>query len=290
MQRVDQDKRTPILPSGHPLHLGRRMPTLDVNDTVIAYEEAGSGPPLILAHGLGLDRTMWLPQIERFRATNRVIAFDVRGAGASGPLDHGRDVLARQADDLAQLLTELDVDRAVLCGVSYGGVLAQEFALTYPHRLSGLVLVDTFANRRLADPVKRNGLRVSTALAVPMLLLPPTVMEPALRRTYARWPLARDIVMDGYRRMRRRQTARMRHAINRADYENQLAGVTCPVQGIVGDDSAVLTELMESLIDALPDASLNHVSCSFDPSNLCQPAHFNEVLDKFLTDLNWIEC
>lgn len=263
------------------------MPTLDINETVIAYDEAGDGPPLVLAHGLGLGREMWRPQIEHFRTSHRVIAFDVRGAGESGPLAHGRDVLARQASDLASLLTQLDVSRAVLCGVSYGGVLAQEFALSYPERLAGLVLVDSFSNQELADPLRRIGLRASTALAVPMLLLPPALIEPALRRTYARWPLARDIVTGGYRRMRRRETARMRQAINRADYEAQLAKVSCPARGIVGDSSPVLTELMQRLTGALPNAALDRVPCSFDPTNLCRPEYFNTLLAGFLSDMGW---
>lgn len=263
------------------------MPTLDINDTVIAYEDVGAGPPLVLIHGLGLTREMWRPQIEHFRATNRVIAFDVRGAGESGPLAPDRDVLARQAGDLASLLSALEVERAVLCGNSFGGVLAQEFAVSCPERLAGLVLVDTFPNQRLADPVRRIGLRASTALAAPMLLLPPGLVEPALRRTYAQWPLARDMVIGGYRRMRRRETARMRKAINRVDYEPQLAQVTCPARGIVGDTSSVLTELMQRLTEALPNAGLDRVPCSFDPTNLCRPDHFNTLLAGFLANIAW---
>lgn len=129
------------------------MPKLDVHDTTIAYEEAGDGPALLLAHGLGLNREMWRPQIDRLRATNRVIAFDAREAGESGRLTSGRDVLARQAADLDALLKLLDAPRVVLCGVSYGGVLAQEFAVTYPHRLAGLVVVDSFPDMVLAGPL-----------------------------------------------------------------------------------------------------------------------------------------
>ncbi len=180
------------------VNAGSRMPKVDVNGTTIAYEEAGDGPPLVLVHGLGLSREMCRPQIERFRSTNRVIAVDVRGAGESGQLANGRDVLARQAADLESLLISLDVRQAVLCGVSYGGVLAQEFAITYPQRLTGLVVVDSFPDMRLGSPLRRVGLRLSTALAAPMLLLPATIMIPAVRRTYARWPLARDIVVRGY--------------------------------------------------------------------------------------------
>lgn len=263
------------------------MPTVDVNGTTIAYEVTGKGPPLVLAHGLGLNREMWRPQIDHFAPAHRVIAFDARGAGESGRVARGRGVLAQQAADLDALLTHLDEPRVVLCGVSYGGVLAQEFAVTYPHRLAGLVVVDSFPDLGLANPLSRFGLQLSTTLAAFTLLLPPAVMLPAVRRTYRRWPLARDVVTTGYGRMRRVETARVRWAINKADYRPRLATVQCPALGIVGDGSAVLVELMSRLTDALPDAQLKVVPDSFDPTNLCQPEYFNTLLAEFLTSLEW---
>lgn len=263
------------------------MPELIVDDTTIAYTDVGDGPPLVFVHGLGLSREMWRPQIERFATTNRVIAFDVRGAGESGPLGDDQDVLARQAADLEALLTRLDVQRAVVCGVSFGGVLAQEFATTYQERLAGLVVVDSFPDMRLSHPLRRIGLRLSTALAAPMLLLPPSAMVPAVRRSYTNWPLAQEIVTAGYQSMRRAETARVRLAINRADYVPRLTRVTCPARGVVGDGSAVLVELMRRLTDAMPNATLHVVPDSFDPSNLCQPERFNTLLAEFLTELDW---
>ena len=263
------------------------MPTLDVNDTTIGYQEHGHGPPVVFIHGLGLSREMWRRQVEHFAATHRVIAVDVRGAGASGHLGRGRDVLATQAADLISLLDRLEVSRAVLCGVSFGGVLAQEFAATFPDRLAGLVIVDSFPDARLARPLRRWGLRVSAALAGPALLLPPALMLPAVRRTYTRWPEAGEVITAGWARMRRLETARMRHAINRADYVPRLAEVTVPTLGIVGDASAVLLELMHRLVDAVPDASLEIVPDSFDPTPLCQPDRFDALLADFLTEQGW---
>lgn len=263
------------------------MPTLSINDTTIGYEDRGDGPPVVFAHGLGLSREMWRTQIERFSATNRVIAFDARGSGESGHLEPGGDVLATQAADLERLLDRLDVSQAVLCGVSYGGVLAQEFALSYPDRLAGLVIVDSFPDSRLANPLQRAGLRVSAALATPMLLLPPALVLPGVRRAYTRWPHAGEVIAEGFARMRRMETARVRHAINSADYVPRLAELTVPTLGIVGDTSAVLLELMHRLVDAVPGASLEIVPDSFDPTPLCQPEQFDALLTDFLTDRGW---
>ena len=101
------------------------MPEAEVNGTTIHYEDVGTGPALLFVHGLGLTHHMWHPQVEQFAVHNRVITVDVRGAGASGRLSAGQPVLATQAADLDALLTRLDIDRVVLCGVSFALSLAK---------------------------------------------------------------------------------------------------------------------------------------------------------------------
>ena len=262
---------------------------VEVNGTEIAYQDCGRGPALLFVHGLGLNRHMWRPQVEHLAARHRVITVDVRGAGESGVLAGGQPVLATQAADLDRLLTHLGIDRVVLCGVSFGGVLAQEFALNHPDRLAGLVVVDSFPDTRLAGIARRISLRAGAYLAAPMLLLPPAVLVPSIRKVYRRWPLAQQEVVAGYQSMRRRETARMRLAINRIDYRPRLHQVDCPVLGIVGDESEQLIELMRGLIDATEHGRLEVLTDSFDPSNLCQPERFNELLAAFLSELDWAE-
>lgn len=263
------------------------MPEARVNGTTIGFDDVGDGPPLVLLHGLGLDRTMWGPQVERFRRTHRVVTPDARGAGASGTLAAGVPVLATQAADVDALLEHLGVERAVVVGVSFGGVLAQELALRHPHRVAGLVVADSFGDTRLAGRARRLGLVLGTWLAVPLLLLPAGLTAPAVARTYARWPLARAQVLRGYRRLRRRETARVRLALNRVDTVSRLGGLSCPVLGLVGDASPELVELMTRLVDAAPRARLEVVPDSFDPGNLCRPDVFDALVEDFLAELAW---
>lgn len=263
------------------------MPEAELNGTTIHYEDVGTGPALLFVHGLGLTHHMWHPQVEQFAVHNRVITVDVRGAGASGRLSAGQPVLATQAADLDTLLTRLDIDRVVLCGVSFGGVLAQELGLNHPDRLAGLVVVDSFPDARLTSRSQRIGLLAGAYLAAPMLLLPPSLLIPSIRKVYQRWPLAQQEVVAGYQSMRRVETARVRLAINRADYRPRLGELQCPVLGIVGDESAQLVELMTGLVDATGHGRLEVLPDSFDPSNLCQPERFNELLAGFLAELGW---
>lgn len=263
------------------------MPVATVNGTTINYQDSGTGPALLFVHGLGLTHHLWHPQVEHFAVQHRVITVDVRGAGASGKLSGGQPVLATQAADLDALLTHLDIDRVVLCGVSFGGVLAQEFALNHPDRLAGLVIADSFPDARLASTPQRIGLLAGAYLAAPMLLLPPGLLVPSIRKVYERWPLAQQEVVAGYQSMRQVETARIRLAINRVNYRARLGQVHCPVLGIVGDESVQLIELMTGLVAATPHGRLEVLADSFDPSNLCQPERFNALLSEFLVELDW---
>jgi len=249
--------------------------------TGLFYEERGEGPPLVFLHGLGATHEMWRPQIEHFASSRRVIAPDVRGAGRSAQLLGFADILGCQADDLAALLDSLGVERTTLCGVSYGGVLAQRFALDHPERVDGLVVVDSFSNPR---PPGLSGfaLLASSYLFIPLFLLPKGLYISALRGTYARWPLALDHMTRVARNMRGYETLKVRLAINRVDYTSDLGRIECPVLGVVGDhyDSAV--EMMRTFTEATPDARLEIVKDSFDPTNLCQPGVFNTLLRDFL--------
>lgn len=107
------------------------------------YEVAGSGQPLVLVHGLGLDRRMWDDQFTLLAHHFRVLRYDVRGYGLSTlpttvPYSH--------ADDLKELLRYLDIAHAALMGLSFGGRLAINFTLTYPELVQRLILVDSGLN------------------------------------------------------------------------------------------------------------------------------------------------
>jgi 3-oxoadipate enol-lactonase len=117
----------------------------------LRYLDVGAGTPVVLIHGLAGDHTAWLPQIDVLRQTNRVIAFDNRGAGASSQVDEpvSTQDLAR---DTLQLMDHCGVQRAHVVGRSMGGAVAQHMALMAPERVISLVLCASFAR---LDPLGR---------------------------------------------------------------------------------------------------------------------------------------
>ena len=114
----------------------------DVDDSAIAWREAGEGETVLLLHGLGGSRTAWRPQLEGLSAAHRVVGWDLPGYGASAPLD-GPLSLPALADAVVRLLDALATDRAHVVGLSMGGMIAQHTALHHPDRVRSLALLST---------------------------------------------------------------------------------------------------------------------------------------------------
>ena len=115
------------------------MPHLQSNGVSLYYEEHGSGEPLLLIMGFTVSSIGWHWNIPAFAQSFRTIAFDNRGVGQSDKPDEPYS-MAMFADDTAGLLDGLDIEQAHIFGISMGGMIAQEFALRHPQRVTSLSL------------------------------------------------------------------------------------------------------------------------------------------------------
>jgi pimeloyl-ACP methyl ester carboxylesterase len=123
------------------------VPTVQANGVHVYYEVHGTGEPLLLICGLGADLTQFAGCTRRLARRYRVVVFDNRGAGRSGKPDVPYTV-ALMAQDTVGLMDALAIPRAHLLGVSMGGRIALELALSYPDRVGRLILVSTSARGR----------------------------------------------------------------------------------------------------------------------------------------------
>ncbi len=105
--------------------------------SVLRYQQTGEGAPVVLIQGANLPMEMWDAQVKFFASEFKVVRYDVRGFGGSGPRD---GVPYQSHTDLLALLDHLRIERAHLVGLSLGGRIAVDFALTYPDRVASLVL------------------------------------------------------------------------------------------------------------------------------------------------------
>lgn len=116
------------------------MPLMDLGDASIHYEVRGDGPlTFVFCHGLGSSgQGFERDDMDWYAQHFHTISWDNRGLGRSGP--SAKYSLPAYANDLARLLDRLEVERAVLLGVSWGGVVVQRFALDYPEKCAAIVL------------------------------------------------------------------------------------------------------------------------------------------------------
>ena len=128
----------------------------------IAWERHGSGPPLLLIHGLGYARWGWEPVVEPLARSFDVLLFDNRGIGESDA-PPGPYTAAQLASDAVQVLDEADVERAHVLGTSLGGMVAQELALAQPGRVDKLVLACTTPGGARAYPMPERTVRLLTS-------------------------------------------------------------------------------------------------------------------------------
>ena len=116
------------------------MPTLTCNKIKIAYEERGTGDPLILIMGLSARGAFWEEHVKEYEKHFRCIIVDNRGAGDSDKPE-GPYSTKMMADDIADLARHLDLGKYHVAGISMGGAIAQELALNHPDLIRSLVII-----------------------------------------------------------------------------------------------------------------------------------------------------
>ena len=118
------------------------MPKVTVNGLKLYYEIEGDGAPVVLIPGFAAGRWIWFKQTAELSRNFGVIIFDPRGVSASDK-PQGAQTIGLLADDIAHLLETIGVESAHIVGASFGGFVAQEFALKYPAMTRKLVLCCT---------------------------------------------------------------------------------------------------------------------------------------------------
>ena len=119
------------------------MPMLTANGETIHYEKEGSGPVVVLIHGIGGSAAMWKEQIGALKDRYTLVTFDCRGHGRSSA--NGEVSVAAAQQDLKAVLDHLGVGVCHLVGLSMGGPIALGFIMQWPAMVRSLVLADSFA-------------------------------------------------------------------------------------------------------------------------------------------------
>ncbi len=267
---------------------------LQAGARTIAYIDSapGAGPrhTLVLAHAFPLGAQMWEPQLRAMPDGWRLIALDLRGFGGStdpAP-DSSAPTLDEYADDVMDLVTGLEIESAVLGGLSMGGYVALAVMRRKPRWVRGLVLADTRAGADTSEG--RAGRRGMLALldregpqGVAQEMMPKLIGKTTLDTNP-------DVAETVRRLIKGQSVAAIRGAIlrmkDRPDATGGLGAVDVPTLVLVGDED-VLTPPHESelLATTIPCASLVTIPGAGHLSNLERPDRWNAALAVFLQEL-----
>ena len=254
-----------------------------VGDTGIAYRVDGTrdGPALVFSNSLGTDHRLWDRQVPAVEDRCRVVRYEACGHGVSD-LPRGPVSIERLGQDLVALLDHLDIERAVVCGCSLGGVIALWLAVNRPERLTGVVLANTGAkvgtdeswNARIAA-VRAGGTAAVRDRVVRRFLTPEfRARDPETTAMIARMLDATNA--EGY--------IAACEALRASDLRSDASRVRVPVL-IVGSerDQSTPPELSRNLHASIEGSELVMIAEAAHLSNVEQPDQFNRVLRRFVT-------
>ena len=260
------------------------MPTFRLPDAELHYQEAGTGPPLVLLHGLGGSGADWAPQVAAFRDRYRVIAPDARGCGRSLGLaaPHGPFTIAQLARDLLALLDHLGAGPAHVLGWSMGGMIAFQLAVDAPARVASLVIVNSGPDWRPRTPLQR--LALTSRGLVTGLLGPGAmarVLAPRLFPGPGQGGLRRAYV-ERLGQNHRRTYSALLHAILGWSVADRLASLEMPTLAVASDGDYTSVASKEAWVRQLPRGRLVVVEQARHALPLEAPERLNQVLSAFL--------
>ena len=248
------------------------MPSFQHNGNAIHFADEGprDGLPMVFSNSLGTDFRAWEPLLPHLPKGLRIVRYDKAGHGLS---DFAGDrTIEAHAEDVAALLDHVGIERAVVVGLSVGGLIAQAFANANPGRTMGLALCDTghkIGTQEIWNP------RIEAINAGGMnAVLEPTMerwFTPRYRAESPDFPIWCNMLTrtmaDGYCAVAR--------AIRDADFTVQTRGIKAPTVCVVGaQDGATPPALVQELADLIEGAKFvqiedcGHLPCIEQPEAL----------------------
>ena len=259
------------------------MPYVSVGKEELYYDLKSGDPDkvIVFLHSLGTNHQLWKYQVEKFAQEGyTIVAPDARGHGKSSC--HDGVTVDLWVSDLLAIFNHLKLERAIICGISMGGVEAMAFALKHPERVRALILADTFAK---IDPAAvGDKIRFTAGVA----------KEQGMDRyadTYLDGTLSDSETAEAIRSSLRQAIAGMSveayagsaEACFRVDVEDQLGMISAPTLVLIGEeDWKTPIGLSQTIAANIPGAKLQLVPNGRHLSNVDNPESFNQLLGAFV--------
>jgi len=257
------------------------MSSITASSGLLYFTERGSGPPLLLIHGLMITGGMFDLVVPDFAQHHRVIVPDLRGCGRSRGLLPPYTV-SQLAADLSHLLDHLGIDSTAVLGYSQGGAVAQQFVLDHPKRCSRLVLACTYAYNMMSWREKLEG------HAVPLLI-----------RAIGMKGFAKLVVWQGLKQFGKERAESMAALIADQDTKlmltawkeamlfdsrRRLGEIKCPTLIVAGtNDTAVPFHHAKMLHDGISGSQLVVIEGGDHALLWARPDEFARIAEEFLS-------
>jgi len=251
----------------------------DKTQSGTAYTVEGTGPPVVLIHGMGLNRDMWDWQLPRLRDRFTVIRYDLLGHGDSLARP-GRYEMDDFVGQLRELLDHLGVTRAAIAGFSLGGLIVRAFALAHPDRCTAIAILNS-AHDRTDD--ERAAMRERLAIAHEQG--PAPTIDVALARWFTDgFAATNPDVLDRVRHWMEANDPKVYAEVYRvlaesdADLATSIAGIKCPTLVLAcEEDHGNSPDMARRMAALIPDAEvtivpkLKHMALAEDPAAISGP-------------------
>jgi len=263
---------------------------ISVNNHNISFDDEGpdEAPVIILIHGFPFNKSMWNKQVEVLIENYRVISYDVRGHGKS---DAGTDdfSIGLFADDLVGLMDFLNIQKAMLCGLSMGGYIALNAVENYPKRINGLILCDTTCTadtpetkekRRIAvENIEKYGIEQYANESIKNLFALETFITSKEKTIVIKEMIMKTSVQT--------LSATLMALAERKETCGKLAEIRVPVMILVGNEDKITPPSAAKFMHKKIQGSILHIiDHAAHLSNIENTYEFNEHLMKFVSSIN----
>lgn len=250
------------------------------------YQVHGSGQPVVLIHGVGLNKSMWGGQLVGL-SPYQVITYDMLGHGDSVNPDSSA-CLKSYADQLKELLDHLQLNHVALIGFSMGGLVARAFALHYPDYLNSLVILNSVFNR---SDEQRSG--IQARIKEVAVRGPEANVDAALKRWFS----------EEYTASSAAQIQAVRDTVTGNDHQgylktyelfanednymaDQLKDIQVPALVMTGElDPGSTPQMAEDMANLIPGARVEILADQRHMMPMESPKMVNEKLQQFLADV-----
>ncbi|MEP7315102.1 MAG: alpha/beta fold hydrolase [Sphingomicrobium sp.] len=257
------------------------MGKLMTSEGTIGVEARGSGSavPIVFLHGVGSDKSVWHPQLAHLSISRPAIAFDYPGYGESDPRPS-----ATRDDFAAAILAAMDsmaIERAHICGLSLGGVIAIAIHAAAPARCASLILADTFAVHPDGRAIYDRSIAASRDIGMRALA---EARAGALLGSAATDTMRREVV-DTMSKIDPAAYACGAEAVWLADQSDRVGTIAIPTLILCGnEDSITPPALSDDLASAISGATFALIARCGHLANFEQPDTFNRLVEQFLAD------